>query len=278
LTFEIQTEQTNAWVMGRVQEGASDVGVNQGGKSFLLGFYGYALGAPVMDDSWNAFVAPEEGGAVNDGEWHHVGISQMGESNITFWVDGDLVGEGAFAYGLQDDGENEGVNDYFNIAGAEWMPAFEGGIRNVRYYDEAADQDLIDGSMGPPPPPPPGVTITSDGGSGVTIGDDVTLGRELTNIEGDVTQVWLKGDVEIEGETGAELVLLDVQLDDSGVYTVVVTYTPVEEGGDAAYDEVSDDFLLWVMTAEAPLAGGLGLGLLAGACALAGAVSIRRKK
>jgi len=27
-----------------------------------------------------------------------------------------------------------------------------------------------------------------------------------------------------------------------------------------------------------PLAGGLGLGLLAGACALAGAVSIRRKK
>jgi len=35
---------------------------------------------------------------------------------------------------------------------------------------------------------------------------------------------------------------------------------------------------VWVTEAGLPLAGGLGLGLIAGACALAGVVSIRRKK
>jgi hypothetical protein len=151
LTYEIQTTLDNAWVMGRIQTGAT-AGMNQGGKSFLLGFYADMPGQPTMDDSWNNWTGPDDAAAaVNDGEWHHVGISHTGDSNIAFWVDGAFIAENPFPGGLQDDGENEGINDFFNIAGGDWMPTFVGAIRNVRYYDDPADQDLIDGSMGAAP-------------------------------------------------------------------------------------------------------------------------------
>jgi len=269
LTYEIQTTMDNAWVMGRVQEGASGVDVNQGGKSFLLGFYAYIPGQPAIDDSWRAYLSPDdEAAAVNDGEWHHVGISHTGANMIQFWVDGVSFPAAEFApgYGLQDDGENEGANDYFNIAGAAWMPAFEGAIRNVRYYDEAADQDLIDGSMAAPAP---SISASITGPHNVDVGAEVVLEVVTEGFdEGTETYLWN------DDSTAATLDLGVVDGGDTGVYTCEVGG---DVDGEALEEPIEASFTLWVGVAT-PLAGGLGVALLAGACALAGAVSIRRKK
>ena len=102
--------------------------------------------------------------------------------------------------------------------------------------------------------------------------DDVTLTAE-TALEGTIQ--WFKDGEEIPDETGEELVLLDVTTDDSGLYSIVLT---TEDGGAYAEFESDGHILVVFPLGEMPLAGGLGLGLIAGACALAGAVTIRRKK
>jgi hypothetical protein len=116
------------------------------------------------------------------------------------------------------------------------------------------------------------IGVSVAGSHRLTVGDDLSLTCELTGLVADSYQ-WTKDGEDLEGETGAECTVLDVDTDDSGVYTVVV-----DDGAGGLAEFESDDFLVMVMSAEAPLAGGLGLGLLAGACALAGAVAIRRKK
>ena len=128
------------------------------------------------------------------------------------------------------------------------------------------------------PPAPAGPTGTISGNTHrPLVDDDVTLTLSLSNMVDEApTYQWSKDGGELGGETGDELFLPAVQLDDTGDYSVVVTY--VEEGGDAAYAEIEASTYIWVTEAGLPLAGGLGLGLIAGACALAGVVSIRRKK
>ncbi len=123
-------------------------------------------------------------------------------------------------------------------------------------------------------PPPEGVYVA--GSHRLEEGDDLALSAVPTEIV-PIGYQWTKDGEDLEGETGDTLTILDVTLDDSGVYRVVAT---TANGGDAPLAEFeSDDFLVMVFPlGEMPLAGGLGLGLLAGACALAGAVSIRRKK
>jgi hypothetical protein len=111
-------------------------------------------------------------------------------------------------------------------------------------------------------------------------GDDVTLTTvldPLTDIDPSSYQ-WYKDGEALEGETGTELALIGVTVDDSGEYSVVVD--DGEGGGDAAYAlfESRGHTVMVFPVGGAPLAGGLGLGLLVGACALAGVVSIRRKK
>ena len=123
-------------------------------------------------------------------------------------------------------------------------------------------------------PPPEGVYVA--GSHRLEEGDDLALSAVPTEID-PIGYQWTKDGEDLEGETDADLTVLDVTTDDSGVYTVVAT---TANGGDAPLAEFeSDDFLVMVFPlGEMPLAGGLGLGLLAGACALAGAVAIRRKK
>lgn len=116
------------------------------------------------------------------------------------------------------------------------------------------------------------IGVSVAGSHRLTVGDDLSLTSALTGVVADSYQ-WTKDGEDLEGETGSELVIVDAQLEDSGVYTVVV-----DDGAGGLAEFESDDFLVVVMSAEAPLAGGLGLGLLAGACALAGVVAIRRKK
>ena len=126
------------------------------------------------------------------------------------------------------------------------------------------------------PAPSGGPTATISGNHRPLVGQDVTLEVILDGVDDpDPTYSWSKdGGGEIG--TGDTLELLTVTEDDTGDYSVVVTYD--DGGGDAAYAELEATTYVWVTAAGLPLAGGLGLGLLAGACALAGAVSIRRKK
>jgi len=99
-------------------------------------------------------------------------------------------------------------------------------------------------------------------------GDSVVLTAVAEGFdEGTETYLWN------DASTAATLDLGVVDAGDTGVYTCTVGG---DAGGEAA-DPVEASFTLWVGVAT-PLAGGLGLGLLVGACALAGAVSIRRKK
>jgi hypothetical protein len=97
-------------------------------------------------------------------------------------------------------------------------------------------------------------------------GDSVVLTVVTDGID---SPTYLWGDA----TTASTLDLGVVDAGDTGVYTCTVNGTV---DGDPI-DPIAASFTLWVGVAT-PLAGGLGLGLLAGACALAGAVSIRRKK
>jgi hypothetical protein len=132
-------------------------------------------------------------------------------------------------------------------------------------------------------PPPIGVS----GPHKAEEGDDVEFVADLA-LAGTVQ--WFKDGEALEGETTTELTILDVTTDDSGTYSA--TLDTGDGGGDAAYVvfDSGGHVLLVFPLGEMPLAGGLGLGLLVGlagglglgllvgACALAGAITIRRKK
>ncbi len=72
-------------------------------------------------------------------------------------------------------------------------------------------------------------------------------------------------------QTGSSLIINNITGADEGSYRVTVTV-----GGGSA---TSAPFFVDVIPAGAlPLAGGLGIAVLAGACAMAGGVVIRRKR
>ena len=94
--------------------------------------------------------------------------------------------------------------------------------------------------------------------------------RAVTALTGTFT--WLKDEEPLADETGSSLVIERVGEADAGGYRVIV-----DTGGKALY--TSPTFWVTVVPAGSlPLAGGLGLSVLAGACALVGLVGIRRKK
>jgi hypothetical protein len=167
-------------------------------------------------------------------------------------IPGDLLNPG---------GETTLAEDHFGL----WAFWSNGDLYLFELCPEAA----------PPPEPAPPVDI--EGPHKANEGDDVTLTTVLTDIDPSSYQ-WYKDGEALEGETGTELALIGVTVDDSGEYSVVVD--DGEGGGDAAYAlfESRGHTVMVFPVGGAPLAGGLGLGLLVGACALAGVVSIRRKK
>jgi len=75
------------------------------------------------------------------------------------------------------------------------------------------------------------------------------------------------------------LEILNAQVADSGTYKVAVGVMVEEKGAKALVaDEVTASIAVNVSDSALPLGGALGLTLLASACALAGAVGIRRRK
>lgn len=70
---------------------------------------------------------------------------------------------------------------------------------------------------------PPVLAADISGPGMVAQGSTVNLRTELTESVGDATYQWFYNGVELEGETDAALQLLDVVIEDSGVYSVEVT-------------------------------------------------------
>lgn len=107
----------------------------------------------------------------------------------------------------------------------------------------------------------------------VSVGDTVTLTASIT--VGDVIEyAWKFQGVILEDEVGASLVIENAQVEDSGIYTAVLT---VDDGA-KAIEIYEADFIINVSEFAVPVGGALGLSIFAGACALAGAMGIRRRK
>jgi len=115
----------------------------------------------------------------------------------------------------------------------------------------------------------PAASAAITGPHNVDPGDSVVLEVVTEGFdEGTETYLW------DDDSTAATRDLGVVDAGDTGVYTCEVSG---DVDGEALEEPIEASFTLWVGVAT-PLAGGLGLGLLAGACVLAGAVSIGRKK
>lgn len=126
-----------------------------------------------------------------------------------------------------------------------------------------------------PPSYDPDVTLTRKTGL-VQIGDNVTLeAKMLYYYDMPLYVHWYKDGALIDGADALSLELINVQPEDSGVYSVTVGIELEEE--DKAQAEVSAATVLTVSSDPLPVAGLAGLGVLAGALALAGARRFRRK-
>ena len=107
----------------------------------------------------------------------------------------------------------------------------------------------------------------------VAPGGQTELGPVLIHedYEADATFEWFFEGELLEGETGAGLMIDDATVEQDGTYTVVVRHPDFE-------DPVAEfDIVVRVFEAQAPVAGVLGLGVLAGALALLGGMRRTRK-
>jgi len=121
-----------------------------------------------------------------------------------------------------------------------------------------------------PPPTVASVVVIGAGSGHVAEGSTLTLSAVVINGTAS-SYVWSKDGVPTGG-TASSLVIPSLAVTDSGKYTVTVV---------TAAAETIDSKAVIVTVAPAgqlPLVGGLGLALLAGACALGGVGSIRRRK
>lgn len=120
-----------------------------------------------------------------------------------------------------------------------------------------------------PPDTFPSVKITGPARVRIEEGATLTLNTSVRNVTGSVTYQWFKNNAPLAGQTGSSLVIPNVTSADAGAYTVQINVPDK-----SIY--VSDPVIVQVF-AELPVAGGLGLALVAGACALAGIAGMRRK-
>lgn len=129
----------------------------------------------------------------------------------------------------------------------------------------------LDSSQTPPTDQP---DVVIRGGGKYEVGSRVELKAVFVNTDGEgATFQWFKQGAEIEDATASSLLFLNTVQSDEGWYYVVATLPDKTTELESAIV-----FITLVPVGSLPVAGGLGLALLAGACALAGAVGIRRRK
>lgn len=149
------------------------------------------------------------------------------------------------------------------------------GASNRKEYNHFKSQGAtatIDAQLDPLQTPPNIAFIT--GAGKFEEGATVTLRIAFNGVDGSgATYQWFKGSSAITDATGSSLVFAPVTVADAGSYSCELNLP------DKATVFVTDPAVLTVLPeGSLPVAGGMGLALLAGACALAGAVGIRRRK
>jgi|LSQX01.1.fsa_nt_gb hypothetical protein len=209
--------------------------------SLLCGFA--VLGDPDTDEALDGLMGllSDIGIEPPDG-----GIGALGAAVPALAPDGDADGDGF---------TNRQEYDYF-VKKLEYSPE--------EYAAAVLNADDV--------PDVPKITITGPEGR-VVLGDNVTLSATVSFGEM-IDFAWDFNGFPLDDEVGSSLTIPNVQLEDSGRYTAFVT---VDDGAkaidvyDGYYDLVVSEFGM-------PVGSALGLSIFAGACALAGAMGIRRRK
>lgn len=249
-----------------------------------------SVGVGFYPDGWHDYVGLElEGGPVDVSsysymnfyirfapEYHHFWGVQFGSNN---WYDVDNT---AFVDPMPDVWKyhsvrltltaeyiGDGVDWSALSAVAFWFETFED--TEAVYIDHITVSDTWEEAMLTGPELETRVRIS--GAHTLDVGDALELVATAEGFdEGTETYAWSKDGAPLAAATDT-LTIDPVEADHSGLYEVTV-------GGlvdGVAAEPIQASFTLWVGVAT-PLAGGLGLALLAGACALAGAISISRRK
>ncbi|NLV42542.1 MAG: hypothetical protein GXY15_15120 [Candidatus Hydrogenedentes bacterium] len=144
--------------------------------------------------------------------------------------------------------------------------------KEYNYFKAQGPAATIDAQLDPLQTPPNLAFVT--GAGKFEEGTTVTLRIAFVGMTGEgATFQWFKGGAPITDATGSSLVFDPVTVADAGSYSCELNIP------DKATVFLTDPAVLTVLPeGSLPVAGGMGLALLAGACALAGAVGIRRRK
>ena len=144
--------------------------------------------------------------------------------------------------------------------------------KEYNYYKSQGPAVTIAAQLDPAQTPPNLAFIT--GGGKYEVGATVNLRVAFVGMDGvGATYQWFKNGAPVADATGSSLVFAPVTLADAGSYSCELNIP------DKATVFLTDPTSLTVLPeGSLPVAGGMGLALLAGACALAGAVGIRRRK
>ncbi|HOQ89497.1 MAG TPA: immunoglobulin domain-containing protein [Candidatus Hydrogenedentes bacterium] len=169
------------------------------------------------------------------------------------------ITDGVAALGPLGDADNDGFSnkteyDYF-VGSKGYTPA--------QFVAAAFDAAQT------PPDIFPSVSITGPARVRIEEGATLTLNTSVRNVTGSISYQWFKDSAPLAGQTGSSLIIPNVTSADAGSYTV-----QIDVPDKSIY--ISDPVIVQVF-AELPVAGGLGLALVAGACALAGIAGMRRK-
>lgn len=144
--------------------------------------------------------------------------------------------------------------------------------KEYNYFKSQGPAATIAAQLDPTQTPPNLAFIT--GGGKYEVGATVNLRVVFVGMDGaGATFQWFKNGAPVADAVGSSLVFAPVELADAGTYTCEANIP------DKATVFLTDPTVLTVLPeGSLPVAGGMGLALLAGACALAGAVGIRRRK
>lgn len=164
---------------------------------------------------------------VYDGQWRHVALVDSGGS-LRLYVDGELDSATPIAYTpgpVRRDVTSIGA--IVRGAGANLAAYFRGAVDEVAVWERDLSQDEIKGVMTsgiqtPVPPTAPFLTGSPSGASNLRVGDSFTL-RASAGGTRPLEYQWLKGGSPIAGAILPTLTLTDVQVSDSGDYSLRVS-------------------------------------------------------
>lgn len=141
---------------------------------------------------------------------------------------------------------------------------------NVMEYSPA---EYVAAALDDQQEPPSVLAISADPSGKIPLGGNVTITVVVNPGMGTgVAYQWSKDGAPLVDETGSALSIVNAQVIDSGVYSVVVDVDA------KAVTQHTASYTLTVSEFAVPVGGAIGLVVLAGACAMAGVAGLRRRK